>query len=344
MTRVILILLLCFNNLVSITAQDIHFSQYHNFPMMINPAYTGNFNGAARVAAIYRNQWFTIANPNGGFGTYQTVGLAADMNLMKKELAPNKFSVGMTIFNDMAGNGNLYNREILASISYIMATDRYGKSAISLGMQGGLVMKGINVNNLLFESQVQDFGFNPSIPSGELPLMNNSNFMYPDFNIGAMWQQEASDYVGYYFGVSVYHIAEPKETFYRNSSNYIPRRYNFNAGVDFNINDEVVISPSFLYMKQANAQEVNIGATFKYNFSDDIQGYALARFRGWSDAFIIGAGVQHKSWRGTLSYDFTTSDLAKANNGQGGFELSLVYIHKPDDNRRRRRDQFCPSY
>src|ERR1700742_860097 len=43
-------------------AQDPSFSQFFASPLTLNPALTGKFNGAIRVAGNYRNQWPAISN------------------------------------------------------------------------------------------------------------------------------------------------------------------------------------------------------------------------------------------------------------------------------------------
>jgi type IX secretion system PorP/SprF family membrane protein len=330
--------LLCATTLYS---QDVHFSQYHQFPLMINPAYTGNYNGLFRASAMYRNQYFSIPNSNGG--TYQTIGLYADGSVFSKRISPDRFNIGLNLYSDHAGEGSLTSQEALFSISYIKSTDRSNRSAIALGMQGGAVFKRVFVNDLLFESQIENFGFNPNLFNGETNI-DGRTMIYPDFNIGVIWQQEASNFISYYVGGSVYHIGEPNETFYRDSLNFIPRRFNFHGGVDVNVNDEIVIAPSFLFMQQGSAMQLNAGCSFKYQFENNILGYFLVRYRGFSDAIILGMGAEKGSFRGSISYDFTTSNLSLANSGQGGVELSITYTYKHDRNTRRRRDQFCPSY
>ena len=341
MTKIVYHILLLSFFAQKISAQDAHFSQYHQMPLIINPAYTGNFNGMMRATAMYRNQYFSIPNTNGG--TYQTIALAVDGTLFSKRISPNKFNVGLCLTSDHAGEGSLTSQQALFSISYIKSTDRYNKSAISIGLQGGAVFKRVFTNDLLFESQIDNFGFNRNLFNGETKL-NGGTMMYPDFNFGAMWQHEASDYVSYYIGGSIYHIGEPNESFFKDTLNFIPRRFNFHGGVDININDEMVITPSILFMKQASAMQLNAGFSFKYKFDNNLLGFLLFRYRGFSDAFIFGIGMEKGDFRGSFSYDFTVSDLNRANNGHGGAELAITYTYKRGKVGHRRRDQFCPSY
>jgi hypothetical protein len=44
------------------------------------------------------------------------------------------------------------------------------------------------------------------------------------------------------------------------------------------------------------------------------------------DAAIVSAGVDYNNLNVGVSYDFNTSDLDRASNGKGGYEISLIYI------------------
>src|SRR5690348_12595866 len=56
----LLIGLLCIQCLVK--AQDIHFSQFFETPLLRNPALAGIFTGDYRVQMVYRDQWRTVTN------------------------------------------------------------------------------------------------------------------------------------------------------------------------------------------------------------------------------------------------------------------------------------------
>src|SRR5215210_7762258 len=50
-------------------AQDIHFSQFFEAPLLRNPSLAGIFTGDVRVQGVYRDQWnsFTNAYRSGSF-------------------------------------------------------------------------------------------------------------------------------------------------------------------------------------------------------------------------------------------------------------------------------------
>ena len=61
----------------SLQAQDIHFSQFFEAPLLRNPSLAGIFTGDIRVQMVYRDQWisFTNAYKSGSlnFEYYQTI-------------------------------------------------------------------------------------------------------------------------------------------------------------------------------------------------------------------------------------------------------------------------------
>ena len=50
-------------------AQDLHFSQFYEAPLLRNPALAGLFEGDVRAQLVYRNQWGSVTTP------YQTGSL-----------------------------------------------------------------------------------------------------------------------------------------------------------------------------------------------------------------------------------------------------------------------------
>ena len=63
------------------SAQDIHFSQFFNCPLQLNPALTGPFNGDMRGVVIYKDQWRSVSAAS----PYKTVSASFDMRMMQKK-------------------------------------------------------------------------------------------------------------------------------------------------------------------------------------------------------------------------------------------------------------------
>ena len=147
---------------VAAYAQDIHFSQYSASPLTLNPALTANINGAFRFAANYRTQWFTIPTLN-SIAPFQTYQVSVDVPILRERLGNDGLGFGGMFYGDRAGDGALTTYCGMASIAYHKAVDRYGKARVSLGLQAGVVSKQIKINELIFESQLDNFGWNQSL-------------------------------------------------------------------------------------------------------------------------------------------------------------------------------------
>jgi type IX secretion system PorP/SprF family membrane protein len=323
-------------------AQDIHFSQYYAAPIELNPALTGNINGVFRATVDYRNQWFNIPTLN-AVAPYQTYQASFDMPLLRQKLGNDGFGVGALFYTDKAGDGALTTFEGMASIAYHKAVDRYGRGRISLGMQAGVVSEQVNISNLLFENQLDNYGFNPTLPNGE--SYSNKAIIYPDVNIGAMWTHAATDYFHYYFGFAMDHLSRPNVSFLNNENSRLAYLYNAHGGMEifFNHDYRLSLDPTFLFMLQANATEYNMGLILNYNLSDNVSVFGGAMYR-LGDAIILDAGVEVYNTRIGVSYDINYSDLKTATESQGALEISAVYIFKKEKPQRMQSAMFCPEF
>src|SRR4051812_48525455 len=75
-------------------AQDIHFSQFFNSPLIISPSNTGNMAGDFRVCGNYRSQWREISKP------YLTQDITLDKQFY---LYNERISGGLVVINDQSG-------------------------------------------------------------------------------------------------------------------------------------------------------------------------------------------------------------------------------------------------
>src|SRR5271170_479831 len=89
-----------------IFAQDLHFSQFFEAPLLRNPALAGIFTGDYRIQGVYRDQWnsFTNAYKTGSFnGEYKLpIGRTDDY-----------LTLGLEILYDEAGDAGLTSTQIL---------------------------------------------------------------------------------------------------------------------------------------------------------------------------------------------------------------------------------------
>src|SRR5262245_54034814 len=92
----------------SISAQDLHFSQFMNSPLLTNPANTGFIpDGDYRLGVNYRNQWASItAFP------YKTMSAFGDAQLFQERFNTGWMGIGGVILRDVAGSGVLTSTKV----------------------------------------------------------------------------------------------------------------------------------------------------------------------------------------------------------------------------------------
>lgn len=322
-----------------LNAQDIHFSQYYMSPLTLNPALTASFNGKYRVAANYRNQWWSITN-NFGTPTFHSYSGSFDMIIPTNAWDNSRVGIGLVVFGDRAGNGALTTQSAQLSLAYHRSVDRFGRHVVSIGLQGGVVTKRVFINDLVFESQLQDLGFNTNLPNGEIGTAGKP-VIYPDVNAGVMWRS-SYDRFKYSIGFSLFHINKPRESLLGNRDYRLDRRYVAHANAEISVSDYFTIVPSFLFMYQAAAQEYVGGVGVKYLINDDTKILVGGYYR-FKDAVIPMVGVKWKGLTAGVSYDVNTSRLRLATQSQGSLEISAIYVFGEDD-RRRADENYCPDF
>jgi len=103
-----LILLLSFGmiSVLSVKAQDVHFSQYFSNPLLLNPAYAGSI-GCSRLAINFRDQWPSIPG--------RDVTFSASYDQYVKPILG---GVGIQVISDNEGGGALTTNTVNAIYAF----------------------------------------------------------------------------------------------------------------------------------------------------------------------------------------------------------------------------------
>ena len=92
-----IIALMCFPAVYGF-GQELHFSQFHESPLNLNPANTGHFIGDWRISNNYRRQWSPLGDP------FVTASIAYDQPL---NIYGHQVGVGAAVFTDRSGMAGL---------------------------------------------------------------------------------------------------------------------------------------------------------------------------------------------------------------------------------------------
>jgi len=317
-------------NSVLLKGQDPQFAQYYNNPLYLNPAMAG-LDQNVYFGLNYRSQWKSLDLP------YEIVQLSAVHPLLERgSQFKHRGGVGLSIYRETAGESD--NFKTMAA-TFTAAYNLYLKSdasqMISVGLQGGIVNKQIDFNNLRWGSQYNPFiGFDASV-TPSLDLQNESR-SFPVLHAGVIYyfdpgRKKFRSNLSGYVGLAVSNINEPDESLVAddNAQSPLPRLYKAHAGLNIALSDNFSIAPNVLFMSQHQAQQINAGMYFTYQLNSRIpRGGPKVQLGAWyrlEDAFILSFGVNSNSLGLAFSYDFNSSTLRGFTGGRGALEASISY-------------------
>lgn len=317
----IVVFIICCLYVQQIKAQvDPHTSQYYMYPLYLNPAITGAFDGDARVSAVYRNQWANIAT------AFKTTAISADFN------SNSSLNIGANLLHQSAGNGGYTFTNGYISLAYKgLKFGANGNQHIQFGLQAGLINRTINPSKFEFGDQWNSFtGFSPSNPTADNAFIKTTSVF--DAGAGVLYfDSDENKRANIYAGVSAFHLTSPKDPFIaQGAKSTIPVRYAFHGGVSITSNEQLRIVPNFLYMKQGTATETMLGTYLQFYANDNTDILAGVNYR-INDALVPFVGLTIKGFTLGLSYDVTTSSLSQFTQGANSFELTLSFISKKTD-------------
>jgi type IX secretion system PorP/SprF family membrane protein len=336
-------LLLCLLSDV-VCAQDPSFSQFFASPLTLNPALTGKFNGDLRVAGNYRNQWPTVNN------AYITSTVSIDLPIFQDKIREgDRWAIGVMGMTDKTANGILTSNYFALSTAYHKTIDENGLHTIGVGFQGSYANKTLDGPRLHFLDGLQVDG--TWLPSASEPVnLEVVTASYFDMNAGLLYNGSLNGSNEVYFGVSMYHINQPKESFLGVDNITVPSRLTVHGGGYFpSESTGKTWYLSAVYNRQATASELEFGGALELSASTDenkpVNVYigSWARINNVTDAIIPYIGLDYGSFNLGMSYDVNISAFKVASQSQGGIEISLIYIFKKTDGSSQHEVQ-CPRF
>ncbi|MDQ6812475.1 MAG: PorP/SprF family type IX secretion system membrane protein, partial [Bacteroidota bacterium] len=237
-------------------AQDIHFSQFFETPLLRNPSLAGLFNGDIRVQGVYRDQWASVTVPykTGSFNIEykKPIGQADDF-----------ITTGLQLVYDKAGTTNFTTTNVLPAVNYHKALGSDKSTYLSLGFMGGLVQRRIDRSKMTTNSQYDGNGYNPSLADGESFV--NDNFSYLDGSVGMTFSSALSPDRpddNYYIGVGFHHLNRPKNSFYHRPEIELSPKWVYSAGVRFGVSETSYLTIQADHTTQGPSKETIVGAMY----------------------------------------------------------------------------------
>ncbi len=326
-------------------AQDVHFTQYGMQPLLQSPAMAG-IGHDMRGVLQYRNQWASVTTP------FTTTAFSYDMQLKQKRGKAGFLAVGVNFFNDKAGDAKLKSAQGGLSLAYHLKTGQ--NSTIGAGLFGGFGQRSVDPSGLQWGEQYDGTGYNAQLPTGE--SLATQSFTFVDLGLGGVWHYSgtsgASDVVANQsaqatLGFGYFHVTRPTYTFLGAEEQLNAKLVlHGNARIPLGEGNMAVV-PGFQYSKQGPSSEFLASAMFRYVLSPTSKVTGINKGSAFSlgpvlrakDAVAVAALLEFGQMAVGLSYDLNTSDLSKASNGNGAFELTLRFVNpNPFNSKSKTRD------
>jgi len=304
--RIIYLVGLSFIILTDSFGQDPTFSQFYANPLYLSPSFAGATN-EYRLAVNYRDQWPAVP------GVYNTYSISFD-----KAMPNFNSGIGVLATYDVAGSGNLSTTNIGLLYSYDFNINK--EWHIRPGVEFKFYYLGLDINKLVFNSQITGSGTSPSVTPP--PFDNVADI---DFASSALIYNSRT-----WAGFTLDHLLTPKMSFYGNDAT-LPVKFNFYGGTQIlkqtrlRQKSQEILSVAINFQKQGKFYQSDLGLYF---YKDPIifgiwyRGIPLVTSQV-GDAIIGLIGIKTKQLHIGYSYDFTISNLIGSTGG--AHEISLVY-------------------
>ena len=333
-----------------VNAQDIHFSQFTQSPLTVNPAPAGT-TVWIRAAMNYRTQWKAVTVP------YNTIGASFDIKTKKRwikasneteryrQSGDNGFGWGVNIYNDRAGDGHMGTLQANGTLAYQIMLD--GKSMLALGFQGGIMQRSINFSKLYWGTQydpTSSTGYNTALyPQGDKGIAGgDDSFIIPDLSTGIMYTHKknerymrGNDQLDYTIGGAMFHALQPKYSFLGSSEKLYQRMVVHGTATIGIKNTSIAVVPGVMIQRQGPNQEIFAGSLIRYMLREDskytgfVKGASISAggyYRN-KDAFVGAALFEFAAYAVGVSYDFNLSGLRTVSSGRGGLEITLRFLN-----------------
>lgn len=299
-----------------------NFSMWFLNNLQHNPAAVGASDFDMKAFVNFRYQYFTVSKK-----PFQTLSASFEAKLLRSKTKKNHLGIGLSVINDMSGDGRYMVNDIMVPIAYhIYFNDN---NSLSLGVSPGIYQRSVQPGNLTWESQWNGYEFNPGITAE--PIARRSGISF-DLGAGLFYKNQKSLTNKFYFGISARHILMPDIGF--NIGDNLFRRYYFQFGLSHRFKrTNFGISPQLLAMMQGPNMNIVAGTNFDFYLRDASQRtifvsqkkFTVGVYYRYMDAIIVNFGFYINGLTIAASYDANINTMLPSSKSVGAFEVSVAY-------------------
>ena len=258
-------------------AQDLHFSQFFEAPLLRNPSLAGIFTGDIRVQLVYRDQWNSVTN------AYKTGSLNGEYK-MPIGKANDFVTAGLQILYDRSGSVSWTSTHVLPALNYHKSLSVDRNSYLSLGFMGGPVQRRFDRSKMTTNSQYDGLG------DGETFVQ--PKYTYMDASVGISYNTQLNDNIdnNIFLGLAYHHFTKPKNSFYRDGTAEVVPKWVASGGIRFSVTPESYLTLQADHSIQGQFQETIAGAMYGIKMGPELDHplYTVhgGAFLRWNDALI----------------------------------------------------------
>lgn len=324
--RPLIFLLLCLNAFVY--GQQFNYSLIDFTHQRINPATTG-----------LQNQWYASLvhreqSKGADFKIRSTALSAAYPQLFPKNGGV-RGALGIDMLNDVSGLNNSFKvREV--GLNYALRLVDEELQSLNLGVSVYYQDRGFDFNQVTTNSQyISGRGFDLNLANGENLIEFHQSFYR--LNTGVFWQKSTSrKQKAGHFGLSVFDLNRPSDTFYANSSRFDPTYFLSFGFMSYN-DISWHVYPNILLVNQAGRMLYNASIETTYTIDSDQTVSFKPRYL-LNRELVAVFEYQKGNMVFGVSYDIPLNGRNSANLGTFEFGMKIFGDVQPKTRKRKRKD------
>lgn len=237
-----------------------------------------------------------------------------------------KHGIGIGIVNDNLG----FEKTLTAHLYYNYKITLGANGKLAVGPSLGMIQKNLDGSKL-----VSELANDPNVP------VASTSSIQPDLGFSAYYNNTQLNKL--FAGISANNINESTMSYDapRGTVNYkLKRHYYAMAGITYDINEALALTPSLLYKTDLTKGQVDINADLLYN--NKIRGGLTYRS---ADAVSLLAGYKiSDNFHIGYSYDITTTKLNTVSNGTHELVINYCFKLKPKVKVEKKGIRLTPRY